>query len=160
MKSDRLIDVRTITDDGPAIRFTANDSEKREIANRFDIPHLYELQVEGCFSRDDLIFFTGHMTARAERICSVTLTSFTEKTDVPLRIAFSETESDTDDPADVDIFPITKGKIDLLETFSEVFGLNLNPFPKSVSGYMDYTDPTDSERESPFAALQKLKKKG
>ena len=160
MKSDRLIDVRTITDDGPTIRFTASDSEKKEIADRFDIPHLYELQVEGSFTRDDLIFFTGHMTTRADRICSVTLNSFTEKTDVPLRIAFSETESDTDDPGEVDIFPIVKGKINLFDTFSEVFGLNLNPFPKSVSGYTDYRDPADTNRESPFAALQKLKKKG
>lgn len=160
MKNDRLIDVRTITDDGPAICFTANDSERKEISNRFDIPYLYEFQVVGCFSRNDLIFFTGRMTAQADRICSVTLNSFVEKMDIPVRIAFSETEMGTDNPEDVDVFPITKGKIDLFDTFSEVFGLSLNPFPKSVSQYLDYKDPNDSEWVSPFAVLKKIKKKG
>jgi len=160
MTKNRLIDVRTITDEGPAIHFVATDSEKKEIARRFDIPTLLELQVNGAFTRDDLIFFTGKMRARADRVCSVTLNSFAEKTDVPVHIAFSEIETDTDNPEDVDIFPITKGKIDLFDTFSEVFGLNLNPFPKSVSQYLDYTDPGDSERVSPFAVLKKIKKKG
>jgi len=160
MKNDRLIDVRTITDDGPVVHFLATDLEKEEIARRFDIPFLRELRVEGSFSRDDLIFFTGQMFARADRICSVTLNSFTEKTDMPVQIAFSENESETDDPGEVDIFPIVKGKINLFEAFSEVFGLNLNPFPKSVPEYLDYTDPNDLDRESPFAALKKLKKKG
>ena len=160
MKDDRLLDVRTISEDGPAIHFVATPLEKKEIANRFEIPCLYELQVEGRFSRDDLIFFTGQMSARADRVCSVTLNTFEEKTNIPVRIAFSATESEQDDPTDVDIFPILKGKINLFDAFSEVFGLNLNPFPKSVSGYTDYKDPADLDRANPFAVLKQLKKKG
>ena len=160
MKNDRLIDIRTITEDGPAVHFRATEAERQEIANRFELLSLKELVVDGSFSVEDTIVFSGKMHTEANRVCSVTLNPFVEKTDIPVQIAFSENESDDNTPLDIDVFPIVKGKIDLFDTFSEVFGLSLNPFPKSVSKYFDYHDPTDTEKANPFAALAKLKKKG
>ena len=84
MKNDRLIDVRTITEDGPAVHFRATESERKEIADRFDIPALRVLTVDGSFSVSDFIIFTGKMYVEADRICSTTLNSFVEKTNIPV----------------------------------------------------------------------------
>ena len=155
----RLIDIRTISDTGPDVHFQATPAERKELAKRFDIPLLNELTVDGSFSRDeDMITFQGTMHLSAERICGVSLRPFTEKGEYPLDLIFSSNPENEKDDIMADIFPIQKGKIDLLATFAELLGLNLNPFPKSVNTYLDYRDPTDTEKQNPFAALKKLKK--
>ena len=155
----RLIDIRTISEDGPEIHFKATSAERKEWADRFDIPALHNLAVEGAFSRDDdLITFRGKMHLSAERICGVTLKPFTEKDEYDLDLIFSPDPDEVKDDLTADIFPIQKGKIDLAATFSELLGLNLNPFPKSVSSYLDYRDPDDTEKANPFSVLKKLKK--
>ena len=156
-----MIDVRTISEDGPDVRFHATLAERKDLAARFDIPCLNALEVEGTFSRDeDTITFHGTMRLSAERICGITLKPFTEKETHELDLIFSQNPDDDKDDLTADIFPIQKGKIDLLATFAELLGLNLNPFPKSVSTYLDYRDPTDTEKENPFSVLKKLKKGG
>ena len=155
----RFIDVRTISETGPEVHFRATPAERKELAERFDLPALQDLSVEGAFSRDEeMITFQGTMKMQAERICGVTLKPFTEKAEYPLDLCFSQNPDEDKDDLTVDIFPIQKGKIDLMGTFSELLGLNLNPFPKSVDTYLDYQDPTDSGKENPFSVLKKLKK--
>lgn len=155
----RLIDVRTISETGPKVHFQATSAERRDLATRFDIPALHELSVEGTFSRnEDMITFGGTMHLSAERICGVTLKPFTETSEYPLDLIFSENPDEDKDDLTADIFPIQKGKIDLMATFSELLGLNLNPFPKSVDSYLDYRDPTDTTASNPFSVLKKLKK--
>ena len=155
----RLIDVRTISETGPKVHFLATPAEKKELAARFDIPCLHDLVVDGTFARDDdAITFSGTMKTSAERICGVTLKPFTERAEYPLDLIFSQNPDEEKDDIAADIFPIHKGKIDLLSTFSELLGLNLNPFPKSVNTYLDYTDTADTPDENPFAVLKKLKK--
>lgn len=155
----RLIDIRTISETGPKIHFQATPAECTELANRFDIPTVNDLKVDGAFSRDeDMITFRGTMRLSAERICGVTLKPFTEKAEYPLDLIFSQNPDEDKDDITADIFPIQKGKIDLLATFSELLGLNLNPFPKSVDTYLDYQDPSDTGKENPFSVLKKLKK--
>ena len=155
----RLIDIRTISEIGPKIHFQATPAECKELALRFDIPTVNDLTVEGSFARDeDTITFQGIMNLSAERICGITLKTFTEKAEYPLDLIFSQNPDEDKDDITADIFPIKKGKIDLLATFSELLGLNLNPFPKSVDTYLDYQDPSDKEKENPFSVLKKLKK--
>ena len=159
MTNQRKIDIRTITADGPEIHFLATEAERQAIAKRFDIPRLDQLEVVGCFGRDDLedlITFDGEMKTTAERECVITLKPFSEKETIPVSLTFSEHPTDDADP-ETDTLPIHKGKIDLLDVFTEEFGLTLNPFPKSVSSYLDYQDPDDTPAENPFAVLKKLK---
>ena len=156
MMDNRKIDVRTITSDGPTIRFSAAAAECATIAERFDVPRLQVLDVQGTFAKDDLITFTGQMHVVAERTCVATLKPFIEDRTIPVHLLFSESPKDTDNPEE-DILPIKHGKIDLLDVFAEEFGLTLNPFPKSTTGYTDYIDPNGQDSESPFAVLKKLK---
>ena len=154
-----MIDIRTISESGPKISFRATPVERRDLATRFDLPTLHDLSVTGSFSRDeDTIAFRGTMHFSAERICGITLKPFTETADYPLDLIFADDPDKAPDDLSADIFPIQKGKIDLLSTFSELLGLNLNPFPKSVDTYLDYQDPTDTAPANPFAVLKKLKK--
>jgi len=160
MLKQRNIDVRTITDTGPSIQFTATEAERKAIAERFDIPRLDKLEVTGHFGRDDLedmISFDGEMKTVAERECVITLQPFLEKASIQIHLLFSERPESDDSNPETDILPIHKGKIDLLDVFSEEFGLTLNPFPKSVQDYLDYHDPDDKPAENPFAVLKKLK---
>ena len=157
----RMIDVRTISPTGPEIHFRATAAEKKVLAERFDLPALHELNVDGSFSGDeDTIAFTGVMKMSADRICGITLKKFTETAEYPLDLIFSDNPDDEKEDITADIFPIQKGKIDLMATFGELLGLNLNPFPKSVDTYLDYRDTADDKLENPFSVLKKLKKGG
>ena len=156
MTNKRTIDIRTIDANGPKVDFIATEAERNELAKRFDIPHIHDFRVQGCFGYDDLITFDGEMTASLDRECVVTLKPFTEKMNTPINLLFSEDPKDSDNPEE-DVLPIHKGKIDLFEVFSEEFGLNLNPFPKSVDTYLDYHDAPE-EKANPFAVLKSLKK--
>lgn len=157
----KLIDVRTITEDGIDWQMQADEQERNEIAMRFEVPKIISLRAEGRLTRGDMIALDGVIYAEAERICVATMKPFVEKTETPIHLLFSEKidEQISDDPEDETILPIIRGKIDLTETIAEEFGLTLNPFPKSISGYCDYHDPEDNDaKESPFAVLKKLKK--
>ena len=95
----------------------------------------------------------------AERMCVITLKPFIETTTHPVHLLFAPDTEAIEDTPEQDILPIHKGKINLFDVFAEEFGLSLNPFPKSVSDYGDYVDPTDQgQPNNPFAVLQKLKK--
>ena len=156
MTENRKIDIRTIDENGPKISFKATDAERQALAERFDIPAIYKLEVNGTFGYDDLITFDGEMRVSAQRECVITLKPFTEETITPVHLLFSENPKDTDNPEE-DILPIFKGKIDLFDVFAEEFGLALNPFPKSVDTYLDYRD-TEDEKENPFSVLKNFKK--
>ncbi len=157
MTENRKIDIRTINENGPKISFKATEAERASLAERFDVPAIYKLEVNGTFGYDDLITFDGEMHLSLERECVITLKSFTEETTTPVHLLFSENPKDTDNPEE-DILPIHKGKIDLFEIFAEEFGLALNPFPKSVNTYLDYHDTEEDTKENPFSVLKKFKK--
>ncbi len=157
MTENRKIDIRTINENGPKISFKATDAERQALAERFDVPAIYKLEVNGTFGYDDLITFDGEMRLSLERECVITLKPFTEETTTPVHLLFSENQKDTDNPEE-DILPIHKGKIDLFEVFAEEFGLALNPFPKSVDTYLDYHDIEEDTKENPFSVLKKFKK--
>ena len=157
MIDTRKIDVRTIDENGPKISFKATEAERKSLAERFDVPCIHKLEVNGIFGYDDLITFDGEMIVSAQRECVVTLKPLIEETITDIHLLFSENAKDTDNPEE-DILPIHKGKIDLFEVFSEEFGLALNPFPKSVNTYLDYQDKEEVKKENPFAALNVLKK--
>ena len=150
----RLIDTRTITEDGTDIHFTATPAERKTLAERFDVPEVIALEVEGRLYRDDLITFSGEMHTITKRECVVTLQPFTEDRAIPVHLLFGDKD---DESPEVDILPIERGKINLFEVFSEEFGLTLNPFPKSTEQFYEYRDTTDEPEENPFAVLKKLK---
>ena len=160
MKQNNIIDVRIISDEKLPIEFCATDKEKNELENRFEIPKIIDFQVQGFFIRDDQIEFQGHMQALMDRICVSTLEKFQEKMETDIHLFFSETATGNED-WNIDeeiVLPIKQGKINLFDVFSEEFGVNLNPFPKSTNSYLDYRDPNDTdEKENPFSVLKKLK---
>lgn len=156
---NRQLDIRTISPEGIDIDFTATAAECDRVAERFDVSSVRDWTVRGRFTRGDMIAFDGEIRAAADRICGITLHPFTEQIQAPVHLLFAENPPADDDNPDEVILPIHRGKIDLFETFADEFGLNLNPFPKSVDTYLDYHDPDDTPvRENPFAVLQKLKK--
>ena len=159
MKTSHLIDIRTITSDGPTVHLTATPAERQELQERFDVPRIDRLELTGTFGQDDFITFDGMLTADLERICVVTLNPFTTSMKKTVHVLFSDSDQDAEDNPDIDILPIQKGKIDLWHLLAEEFGLSLDPFPKSTDGWLDYRDPTDTEPTNPFAVLKKHLKK-
>ena len=160
MNKNNVIDTRTISDEKLLIEFYASDKEKTELENRFEIPKIIDFQVQGFFIRNDSIEFQGHIHAVMERICVSTMEKFQEEMNSDIHLFFSETvqENESWNIDEEIILPIKQGKINLFEVFSEEFGVNLNPFPKSTDSYLDYRDPSDNnEKENPFSVLKKLK---
>ena len=154
-----LIDVRTITADGPSVQVSATPAECTALADRFQVPALRKLTLTGCFGRDDLITFDGRLTADVDRDCVVTLKRFTEHIDRPVHLLFAESDQEVTDDPEVDILSIDRGKIDLMAVMAEEFGLALSPFPKSVDTFLDYRDPSDTTDSNPFSVLKDRFKK-
>ena len=154
-----IIDIRTITSDGPTVEISATAAECTALADRFRVPRIRSLHFSGRFGRDDLITFDGHLTADVDRDCVVTLDRFTEHIDRPVHLLFSQNDKDIADDPETDILPIDRGKIDLMAVMAEEFGLALSPFPKSVDTFLDYRDPSDGTPDNPFAVLQDRFKK-
>ena len=159
MKNKNIIDIRTITADGPTVEVSATPAECAELADRFRVPGIRSLRLTGCFGRDDLITFDGRLIADADRDCVVTLKRFTEHIDRSDHLIFAEDDQDVADDPETDILPIEKGKIDLAAVMAEEFGLALSPFPKSVDTFLDYRDPSDTAPDNPFAVLKNRFKK-
>ena len=88
MLENRKIDIRTIDENGPKISFKATAAERQALAERFDIPAIYKLEVNGTFGYDDLITFDGEMRVSAQRECVVTLKPFTEETTNAIHLLF------------------------------------------------------------------------
>lgn len=157
---NKVLFLGEIGPNGWANDFMATPDQCAKIAKRFEIPKVKELSAHICANIDrDLIRVSGHIAARLERVCVVTLESFDEVLDTDFEALFAENvplikEGEMKD----DIEPIERGRLDIFEIVAEQVGLNMNPFPHKEGVNGDYIEQGDSTNR-PFANLKKLIKK-
>lgn len=161
---NRLIDVRTITEEGVSLNLTATEAERMALAERFDLDAVLSLTVSGRLFWDDVVVFEGVMRSEQKRVCVVSLTPFIEKTEEPIRFLFSEESMSDSSEINMDediVLPIIRGKINLGDAISEEFGVNLNPFPRKTQDPFEYRDEADfgEEKDNPFSVLKHLTRK-
>jgi len=140
--------------------FVATPDQCAKIAERFDIPKVKNLSVSvQAFLDGDLICVRGHLNAKLERICVVSLEHFDEMLDTNFESLFAENAPlIKDGEMKDDVEPIEHGYLDIFDIVAEQVGLNMNPFPHKDDVSGDYTEEGDSGNH-PFANLKNLIKK-
>ena len=139
--------------------FEANPAQCVKIATRFDIPKVENLIAHvNAIIDGDLIRVSGHIKAKLERVCVVSLEPCDELLDFDFEALFAEhIPLLKDGEMDDDVEPIDRGRLDIFEIVAEQIGLNMNPFPHKTGVCGDYIEENITNR--PFANLKKLIKK-
>ncbi len=165
-KTPHTIDIRTIGLMPQEWHFEASDSEKKELADRFDLPEIISLTADFTLQKEDLICMRGTLSADVVQTCVVTMENFKNHmaadftlyfTNKPDEMRFEDLSLDFEEK---DIELLKSGFLNYFDVIAEQFGLNLDPFPKKVKRYGDYIeDVTEADKPHPFAELKKLLKK-
>lgn len=146
---------------GPAglkLELRANAAERRALAARMAIPAVAEFVCHFRLTalQGGGVQAEGHLRARAERVCVVTLDAFEAVTEERFRVRFvpAGAESDDEDPESDDEIVYRGGTIDLGEAAAEQLALVLDPYPRKPDAALPDTAAPDAD--SPFAALARL----
>ncbi len=146
---------------GPAglkLELRASKAECRALAARMAIPAMTEFVCRFRLTAvpGGVVLAEGHLRARAERVCVVTLDAFETVTEERFRLRFvpAGAESDDEDPESDDEIGYRGGTIDLGEAAAEQLALALDPYPRKPDAALPDTAAPDAD--SPFAALARL----
>jgi uncharacterized metal-binding protein YceD (DUF177 family) len=153
--------------DGERMDLTAEEGERRAIAERLGLQSLDRLDAHVTFARDgDRIEAKGRLKAALEQSCVATGDPVAERIDEAFAIAFvPEPGADTPEEIelsdeDCDIVFYEGGTIDLGAAIADTLALSMNPYPRSADAEIALRDAgvlTEAEA-GPFAALAKLKR--
>jgi uncharacterized metal-binding protein YceD (DUF177 family) len=163
----RRIDLRRLPSGGERYEIVAEAKERAALARRFELLALDRLEAKvklmplpGGFYR-----LAAEFEAELVQSCTVTLEP------VPARIAeaFSLGYGPVEDSGEIvldgsseTVEPLEDGTVDIGEAVAQQLSLALDPFPRApgaaIEKEIDLSD--QPQRESPFAALARLRKPG
>ncbi len=154
--------------DGERVDLVADDTERRAIAQRLDLPSLDRLEAHASLEREgDSIRATGRVAASLEQRCVVTGEPVAAHVDEPFDIAFVPEPRAGDVPEEVELRPEDceivfhdGSAIDLGTAIADTLALSLDPYPRSASAEAALREAgvLSEEEAGPFAALAKLRK--
>jgi uncharacterized metal-binding protein YceD (DUF177 family) len=159
----RPVDVERIARREDGIRVEADQQELLALAQFLKIPSVQsavgEFRITGDSRRARV---TGTVGGRITQTCVVTLENFDSDVSEEVELRFEaardnlspeELERRAIDPPD----EIVDGKIDLGAVTTEFLALGLDPYPRKPG--VEFEPPQEGrERETPFAALSKLRR--
>lgn len=154
--------------DGERIDLTADEEERKAVADRFGLQCIDRLDAHAVISRDgDAIRASGRIAASLEQRCVVTGEPVSAHVDEPFEIAFipEPRPGDADEeielsPRECDVVFHDGAAIDLGAAIADTLALSLDPYPRSASAEAALREAgvlTEAEA-GPFAELAKLKK--
>ena len=154
--------------DGDRIDLTADEAERRAIADRLGLRDLRRLEAHAVLSRSgELIRATGRLSASLDQSCVVTGEPVATHVDEPFELAFlPEPGADAPDEeielgeSDCDTVFHDGSTIDLGNAIADTLALSLDPYPRSAAADAAIREAgiMTEEQASPFAALAKLMK--
>ncbi len=178
IKFGHLVHLSDLTNGPREFEFTASDSDRKNLAERFDLRDIVDLQAYARLSLVDskgtdgpIVEATGTLNAGLMQTCVVSLEAVENRVDSTFDGQFCTTIPDFDpDEEDVDLESepddilgeITDGAIDLTALFAEQLALEIDPFPRKEGISFDDIsvggdDEDDVVPKNPFAVLAKLK---
>jgi uncharacterized metal-binding protein YceD (DUF177 family) len=154
----RPLAVDDIPEKGLSMQVTADPDECAALARAFGLVAIDRL--EGAFElrrKGREATARGIVRAQVVQNCVVTLDPFaaTVEEEVDLRFAPDAPALDDENAPPDAPDPIVDGKIDLGAVTAEFLALGLDPYPKKPGASFGFR--SEDEKESPFAALAKLK---
>lgn len=160
----QTLDIRKIPDTGLEFILTATSEECSKLSERFEVPKIKSLRVNGRIKGGDILKFSGEIKAKVVRKCVISMDLFEIHMDAFFKEFFSESGTDfmseqnfnldMEDETSVDL--VRDGKLNIGEVVAEQFGLNLDPFPKKSGEYFEYVETEGAEKANPFAVLKGL----
>jgi uncharacterized metal-binding protein YceD (DUF177 family) len=140
-------------------RVEAEPSERVALALRMQVPAIEALACDWTLSSAPRgrVIAQGRLSARLTQTCVVTLDEFSSSMEERFTVHFvpAGEEQEDEDPESPDELPYEGAVIDLGEAAAEQFGLALDPYPRKPGAELSQSGMTE---DSPFAALQKLRK--
>ena len=154
--------------DGERVDLTADEAERRAIADRFGLPSIERLEAHATLYRKaDSVRAEGRVVASLEQNCVITGDPVPAHVDEPFEIAFlpepqvSRSEEEIElDPTDCDVVFHDGSTIDLGSAIADTLALGLPAYPRSPGAEAVLKEAgilTEAEA-SPFAALAQLMK--
>ena len=160
----RPTDVMNLPPRGQEVHVEATAEECAALARDFGLPEIRRLAGDFRLTTSAKgIHVAGTVRASISQICVVTLESFDSDVEEEVEVDFAESSGmPAEPPTDINEYEppdeIVNGQIDLGALTSEFLALGLDPYPRKPGVDFDFSDPAD-EKDSPFAALGKLKPK-
>lgn len=172
----RIVHLDHIGDDGKVLKIGTSPDERAIVAERLDLNGLDSFSAELNVERDGPahasatgVIIEGNIHASGTQICVVSLEPVPFSIEAPIR-GFAlpsdsselEREDLTLEDDEIDILgEIENGQFDAAEIVIQQLSLELDPFPRAEGVEPEWLgdpeDETESDTESPFAALAKLK---
>ncbi|GAB5489097.1 MAG: DUF177 domain-containing protein [Parasphingorhabdus sp.] len=164
-----IVKLSELGSDKKSQKVTADDSERKALAKRFDLPAILELTaIFSLLADDSKIHLTGTLNARLEQSCvisdetfPVTITEkfeiiFVPETEIPVSEEEIELAAD-----DCDIIEYEGNNIDIGEAIAQTLYLSLDPFPRGPNADIvaEKKGLKSEEEAGPFGALAALKDK-
>jgi uncharacterized metal-binding protein YceD (DUF177 family) len=159
----RPVDVMNLPPQGTKVHVVATAEECAALARDFKLPAISALSADYRLATSAKgVHVAGRMTAAITQTCVVTLDAFDSVIEEEVEVDFAEpsgmpaeppTEMHEYEPPD----EIVNGQVDLGAITAEFLVLGLDPYPRKPGVDFEYKDD-GSGKDSPFAALEKLKR--
>jgi uncharacterized metal-binding protein YceD (DUF177 family) len=160
----RPVDVMNIPPQGSDVHVEATAEECAALAKDFKLPGIRSLSGDYRLARSAKgVHVSGTVKATVTQTCVVTLDPFDSEIEEEVEVDFAEsrgmpaeppTEMHEYEPPD----EILHGQIDLGALTAEFLALGLDPYPRKPGADFQY-DSGDGGKDTPFAALDKLRPK-
>ena len=154
--------------DGERLDLSADEAERRSIADRLGLGALGRLEAHVTLSRSDgIIQAEGRIIAAIEQSCVVTGEPIAAHVDQPFNLLFMPApDSGSPDEeielgeGDCDVVFYDGAVIDLGSAIGDTLALSIDPYPRSASAEAALKEAgiLTEQQASPFAALAVLKK--
>ena len=155
--------------DGDRVDLTADENDRKEIADRLGLLSLARLEAHAVLSRDgQRVDAKGRLKASIDQACVATGDPVPAHVDEAFELRFvPEPGSDSADEeielgeADLDTIFHDGSAIDLGDAIADTLALSLDPYPRSAGAdaALKEAGVLTEEEASPFAALAVLKEK-
>jgi len=172
MTMHRIIDwtheTRGIPETGLAVTREADEATRAALAEALGVDACTRLVARYTIMPFESGRFELHGEAElnAQQTCVVTLDPIERTYRVRLDVAYWPAELLGDGPgADIDSLaddpePIEDGRLDVGRIIYEELASTVDPFPRSDGATFEWEDKETPARDNPFAALEKLKRRG
>lgn len=154
--------------DGDRLELSADEAERRAIAERLGLPGIERLDAHVALSRTgDVVRAAGRLVASLEQSCVVTGDPVAANVDEPFSLMFvPEPAAGGPDEeielgeAECDMVFHDGATIDLGTAIADTLALSLDPYPRSAGADAALREAgvMTEEQASPFAALAQLKR--
>jgi uncharacterized metal-binding protein YceD (DUF177 family) len=163
----RVIEVEGLGDAPAVFPLEANATERAALARRFGLPAIGSLKAKLRLQRvhgGTALRLTGRLEADVTQSCVVTLEPVENRVEEEFTILYAadapteaiETDTDSDESW---AEPLPHGGLDIGEVVAQHLSLALDPYPRRADAAVEgrWAEGEAPTKESPFAALAKLK---